>query len=143
MAEPGVFQYRHLHDDPDTTFALLFVGGDGCYELRREPMLDSRLYAHHRFAPLTPATVVKAIPTYHPIYAGADPAVLRLVDDTCGHGNFRSWARFTMRHDSASGPAGPSATRRSPATPSEHSAAVVAANQATRLASGDGVCRSG
>ena len=41
------FEYlRHLHDDPDTTFALLFVGGDGCYEvLRREPMLDSRLYA--------------------------------------------------------------------------------------------------
>lgn len=91
------FEYlRHLHDDPDTTFALLFVGGDGCYEvLRREPMLDSRLYAHHRFTPLTPATVVKAIPTYHPIYADADPAVLRLVDDTCGHGNFRSWARFT------------------------------------------------
>lgn len=25
------FEYlRHLHDDPDTRFALLFVGGDGC-----------------------------------------------------------------------------------------------------------------
>ncbi len=35
------------------------------------------------------------IPTYHPIYAEVDPDVLRLVDDTCGHGNFRSWARFT------------------------------------------------
>lgn len=49
------FEYlRHLHDDPDSRFALLFVGGDGCYEvLRREPVLDSRLYAHQRFAPLT------------------------------------------------------------------------------------------
>jgi len=91
------FEYlRHLHDDPDTRFALLFVGGDGCYEvLRREPMLDSRLYAYQRFGPLTPAAVLAVIPTYHPIYAAADAAVLRLVDDTCGHGNFRSWARFT------------------------------------------------
>ncbi len=91
------FEYlRHLHDDPDTCFALLFVGGDGCYEvLRREPMLDSRLYAHQRFTPLTPGAVLAAIPAYHPIYANADPALLRLINDTCGHGNFRSWARFT------------------------------------------------
>jgi hypothetical protein len=58
-------------------------------------MLDSRLYAHQRFGPLSPAAVAAVIPTYHPIYADADPAVLRLVDDTCGHGNFRSWAGFT------------------------------------------------
>lgn len=91
------FEYlRHLHDDPYTRFALLFVGGDGCYEvLRRGPMLDSRLYAHQRFRPLSPADVLTIIPTYHQIYTDADPAVLRLVDDTCGHGNFRSWARFT------------------------------------------------
>ena len=91
------FEYlRHLHDDPDTEFALLFVGGDGCYEvLRREPMLDSRLYAHQRFTPLPPAAVLTTIPGYHPIYADTAPEVLRLVDDTCGHGNFRSWARFT------------------------------------------------
>lgn len=91
------FEYlRHLHDDPDTRFALVFVGGDGCYEvLRREPMLDSRLYAHQRFGPLAPGEVLAAIPNYHPIYTDSDPAVLRLVDDTCGHGNFRAWARFT------------------------------------------------
>jgi hypothetical protein len=37
------FEYvRHLHDDPDTQFSLLFVGGAGCSEvLRREPMLDA------------------------------------------------------------------------------------------------------
>jgi DNA transposition AAA+ family ATPase len=43
--------FRHLHDDSNTTFALLFVGGAGCYEvIRREPMLNSRMYAHVRFA---------------------------------------------------------------------------------------------
>ena len=34
---------RHLHDHPHTRFALLYVGGDGCWEvLSREPMLASR-----------------------------------------------------------------------------------------------------
>jgi len=91
------FEYlRHLHDDPDTHFALVFAGGDGCYEvLRREPMLDSRLYAHQRFGPLAPGEVLALVPRYHPIYAEADPKVLRLVDDVCAHGNFRAWARFT------------------------------------------------
>jgi len=91
------FEYlRHLHDDADTRFALLFVGGDGCYEvLRREPMLDSRLYAYQRFAPMLPAEVLAFVPALHPIYDGVDLNLVRLVDDTCGHGNFRSWARFT------------------------------------------------
>ena len=44
---------RYLHDDPHTKFALLLVGGAGCWEvLRREPMLSSRLYEHLRFSPL-------------------------------------------------------------------------------------------
>jgi type II secretory pathway predicted ATPase ExeA len=45
------FEYlRWLHDNETSQFALLFVGGAGCYEvLRREPMLDSRVYAHLRF----------------------------------------------------------------------------------------------
>ena len=32
---------RYLHDDRATTFAMLLVGGAGCYEvIRREPMLE-------------------------------------------------------------------------------------------------------
>lgn len=91
------FEYlRYLHDDPRTRFALLFVGGAGCYEvLRREPMLDSRIYAHQRFGALTPEEVFALLPGYHRIYAGADRALLALVDEVCAHGNFRSWARFT------------------------------------------------
>ncbi|MGH7746535.1 MAG: AAA family ATPase, partial [Candidatus Dormibacteria bacterium] len=58
------FEYlRHLHDDPDTQFSLLLVGGAGCYEvLRREPMLDSRLYAHLRFDRLSLDEVLMIIP---------------------------------------------------------------------------------
>jgi hypothetical protein len=92
------FEYlRHLHDDPATTFALLFVGGAGCYEvLHREPMLDSRLYAHVRFAALTSQQVLKVIPVYHPIYADVDHSLISLVDRHCARGNFRTWSKFTQ-----------------------------------------------
>lgn len=88
---------RHLHDERRTRFALLFVGGAGCYEvLRREPMLSSRIYAQVRFAPLTPAQVAKMIPIYHDIYAGASVGLIELVDRHFAHGNFRDWAKFTQ-----------------------------------------------
>ncbi len=88
---------RYLHDDRTTTFAMLLVGGAGCYEvIWREPMLDSRLYAHLRFAPLSPDEVAVVIPLFHPIYGDADLRVIALVDDVCAHGNFRNWALFTL-----------------------------------------------
>jgi DNA transposition AAA+ family ATPase len=91
------FEYlRHLHDDLDTQFSLLFVGGAGCYEvLRREPMLDSRLYAHIRFEPLSLDQVLAVIPVYHPIYGGVSDDVVAQIDRRCAHGNFRNWAKFT------------------------------------------------
>lgn len=91
------FEYlRHLHDDPRTRFSLLFVGGPGCFEvLRREPMLNSRLYAHLRFEPLSWDEVRAIIPLYHPVYRDVDVDLLALVDGACCHGNFRMWAKFT------------------------------------------------
>jgi DNA transposition AAA+ family ATPase len=92
------FEYlRHLHDDPATHFALLFDGGDGCWEvLAREPMLRSRIYRRVAFAPLTDSDVLSLIPTYHPIYTGADPELLRFIDDKAANGRMRSWAAFTL-----------------------------------------------
>jgi DNA transposition AAA+ family ATPase len=77
------FEYlRHLHDDPATRFALLFDGGDGCWEvLAREPMLRSRIYRRVAFAPLTDQDVITLIPGYHPIYSSADPKLLTLIDE--------------------------------------------------------------
>lgn len=91
------FEYlRHLHDDPETQFSLLFVGGAGCYEvLRREPMLDSRLYAHVRFDQMTSDQVLSVIPVYHPLYQGVADDLVTFVDSRCAHGNFRNWAKFT------------------------------------------------
>lgn len=92
------FEYlRHLHDDPNTRFALLFDGGDGCWDvLAREPMLHSRIYRRVAFTALTDADILQLIPLYHPIYAGTDPDVLVLINDKAAHGRMRSWAAFTQ-----------------------------------------------
>lgn len=87
---------RHLHDDPATKFALLLVGGNGCWDvLAREPMLRSRLFRRVAFAPMTPDAVLRVIPGYHPLYAAADRELLLLIDDVFAHGYFREWATFT------------------------------------------------
>lgn len=38
---------------------------------------------------------MRLIPTYHPIYRGADPEMLLLINDRLAHGRLRSWAAFT------------------------------------------------
>ena len=49
----GIELLRHLHDDEDTRFGLLYVGGDGCWEvLSREPMLASRIWRRLAITPL-------------------------------------------------------------------------------------------
>ncbi|MFC8898522.1 AAA family ATPase [Streptomyces cinereoruber] len=87
---------RHLHDHPKTRFALLYVGGDGCWEvLSKEPMLRSRVFRRLPFSPLAPAKVPALMRRYHPIYTEAGDELLHEVDASYGHGTMRDWAVFT------------------------------------------------
>jgi DNA transposition AAA+ family ATPase len=87
---------RHLHDHPDTRFALLYVGGDGCWGvLSREPMLRSRVFRRLPFKRLTKDKIPDLMRGYHPIYAEADTALLLEIDDCYAHGSLRDWAAFT------------------------------------------------
>ncbi len=87
---------RHLHDDERTRFGLVFDGGNGAWEvIEREPMLKSRLSRGVRFSPLSQEDVLELIPTYHPIYTGASPALITRIDDEVTRGHMRSWAVFT------------------------------------------------
>jgi type II secretory pathway predicted ATPase ExeA len=87
---------RHLHDHPATTFGLLLVGGDGCWDvLTREPMLRSRIYRRVAFGPLTAPQVLEVVRRFHPLYQDATDELVLFVDDNFGHGNFRNWAVFT------------------------------------------------
>ncbi len=88
---------RHLHDHSDTRFALLYVGGDGCWEvLSREPMLRSRIFRRLPFRPMPKDKVPALMRGYHPIYAGADDTLLQGIDDTYARGSMRDWAVFTL-----------------------------------------------
>jgi hypothetical protein len=88
---------RYLHDQPRTTFGLLFVGGNACWDvLSRYPMLRSRIWRRVEFQPLSTKVVREAMPRFHPIYAEADPDLLLLIDDRACHGIFRFWASVTL-----------------------------------------------
>ena len=114
---------RHLHDDPKTKFALLYVGGDGCWEvLSREPMLRSRVFRRLPFRPLTAEEIPALMRDYHPIYTGADDALLRQIDELygpCATGP----PSPTPPPDCARPPDGPASTPRSSTTPSPSSVA--------------------
>ncbi len=87
---------RHLHDHPQTRFALLYVGGDGCWEvLSREPMLASRVFRRLPFTRLDRPAVPALMRRYHPVYDGADETLLLEIEDAYGKGMLRNWAVFT------------------------------------------------
>lgn len=87
---------RHLHDHPETRFALLYVGGNGCWEvLSKEPMLRSRVFRRLPFQPLKRDQIPALIRDYHPIYTGAPTKLLEEIDDAYAHGTLRDWAVFT------------------------------------------------
>jgi hypothetical protein len=87
---------RHLHDEERTDFALLFVGGNGCWEvLSRFPMLKSRLTRAIGFKPLSQGALLDYLPRFHPLYADADPTVLAWVDQNYARGSLRAWTGFT------------------------------------------------
>lgn len=87
---------RHLHDHHETRFALLYVGGDGCWEvLSREPMLRSRVFRRLPFQPLPRAQVPGLMRGYHSVYTDVADELLLDVDDVYAHGILRDWAAFT------------------------------------------------
>jgi len=87
---------RFLHDDPRTDFALMFVGGNGCWKvISRYAMLLSRVYREVAMRNLSEEEVLDVLPRYHPIHQNVSPEVLLMVDEQFAHGIFRLWASFT------------------------------------------------
>jgi len=97
-ANHGCIEFlRHIHDDPDTRFALALTGGHRCWDvLKQYPMLRNRIYRRVEFEPMDLPTVLQVIPNFHPIYAGSEPQVLGRIDMDFARGTFRDWAAFTV-----------------------------------------------
>ncbi|MEU7484863.1 ATP-binding protein [Streptomyces sp. NPDC042319] len=91
------FEYlRYLWDDADTQLTIIFTGGNGCFQtLQSEPMLESRVYAWQELMRMRLAEVRTVIPAFHPIWADADPELIKTCDLEAAHGNFRTWAKIT------------------------------------------------
>ncbi|MGN9846540.1 AAA family ATPase [Nonomuraea sp. H19] len=95
------FEYwRSLWDDPKTKIAVIFVGGEGCFEvLKNEPMLSSRIFIWQEFCKMEPEQVLNVITDFHPIWSDVDDELILLADNLSGHGNFRNWAKITSHAD--------------------------------------------
>ncbi len=97
LTGPIIEYLRMLHDNDDTRFGLLLVGGNRCWEiLSREPMLCSRIYRRVEFTPWGLERTLKIIPRFHAIYHHVSPELFAFVDDKFAHGSFRNWAQFTL-----------------------------------------------
>jgi DNA transposition AAA+ family ATPase len=103
----GIENLRSLHDDPETQFALLLVGGDDCWRvLSGQPMLRSRIHRAVEFRQLTEAQVIDLLPTFHPLLRSCERDVLRFVDRSFAKGNLRNWASFVLTAESICAPKG-------------------------------------
>ncbi|WP_036375843.1 ATP-binding protein [Micromonospora sp. ATCC 39149] len=96
LSEECIDLLRYLHDHDETRFGLLYVGGNGCWEvLKSQPMLRSRIWRRQEFTALPPDEVPTVMRGYHPMYADADDDLLSYVDERFAHGIWRNWALFS------------------------------------------------
>ena len=96
LPEECIELLRYLHDHDDTAFGLLYVGGNGCWEvLSRQPMLRSRIWRRQNFTPIKREEVPQVMRSYHRLYTGVDDELLYYVDDRFAHGIWRNWALFS------------------------------------------------
>lgn len=97
LGHDAIETLRHVHDDPETRFALALTGGNNCFDvLQRYPMLRSRVPRWVPFAPMDEQTVLEVLPGYHRLYATTKPQVLLEIDARFARGNWRDWAAFTL-----------------------------------------------
>ena len=87
---------RWIHDRNQSRLPVVFVGGDGCWNvIRKRPMLKSRIYWRVPFRTLTEAEVLAAIPKFHSLFDVTEELILR-ADRMCT-GHLRDWDRIAHK----------------------------------------------
>lgn len=91
------FFIRYLLDHPETRIAFILVGADGCRErVNRDQMLATRVYRTVEFSEVPVEQILKALPSYHPVYSGADSELLAELAFRYPIDQHRALAKFTM-----------------------------------------------
>lgn len=91
------FFIRFLLDHPETQIAFILVGADGCRErVNRDQMLATRVYRTVEFTDVPMKQILRALPSYHPVFAGTDPELLEELAFKYPLDQHRALAKFTM-----------------------------------------------
>jgi hypothetical protein len=86
---------RFLHDDTETDFGLVLVGGHGCFEtISRYPMLKNRTKRWVEFPPIADIEIPPVMASYHPLLADTPTELLLEIDERFGRGVWRNWEAF-------------------------------------------------
>lgn len=95
IAAPELDYLRLVADAPATRTSLVLCGAGAERTLARAPALASRVLTWQHIPRLDPAQVPGVLRLFHPLWHTATDADLLRADETCAHGNFRTWAKIT------------------------------------------------
>ncbi|WP_189220852.1 MULTISPECIES: ATP-binding protein [Streptomyces] len=95
IAAPELDYLRLLADAPATRTSLVLCGAGAEHAVARAPALASRVLTWQHVPHLEPAQVPGVLRLFHPLWHTATDAPLLHTDETCAHGNFRTWAKIT------------------------------------------------
>lgn len=95
IAAPELDYLRLLADAPTTQTSLVLCGAGAERTLARAPAFASRVLTWQLVPRLEAAQVPAVLRLFHPLWHTAADADLLYADETCGRGNFRTWAKIT------------------------------------------------
>jgi hypothetical protein len=95
IAAPELDYLRLLVDAPTTATSLVLCGAGAERTLARAPALASRVLTWQHVPRLETTQVPGMLRLFHPLWDTATDADLLHADETCAHGNFRTWAKLT------------------------------------------------
>lgn len=91
-----ITELRTLFDEDSTQLGLVLIGSDGLAEkLAANGALLSRCSRDVVMSPFSDEEAVDSLPIFHPIFADAEPALLKEINQRC-LGRFRHWTDFAI-----------------------------------------------
>jgi DNA transposition AAA+ family ATPase len=95
LKRTGMQELRYLHDDSQTSVAMLLSGWQADDVIRGQPDLNSRVRYRAAFQLLRPNEVASTVRQLGPILANADEEIINQVDEVYARGNLRQWTSFS------------------------------------------------